>query len=150
MKHLFVFSFILHFLTYQSVYSQNIDYENWSLACEDLISTVDLNECFYRQRHIADSLMLDKYNKISVILDKGIEKAVLESDEEMVQWYGNCKSNLSEGQEYWEKMTQADTYFTYNFFEGGSMSTMVTHTSATDASYKRLKVLSGFLEMLNL
>ena len=150
MNYLINVSFILSFFSCQSVYSQGIDYDNWSLACEDCISTIDINECFYKQRHIADSLMQDTYNKISVIHDEAIEEAVLKSDKELIQWYGNAKSSLSEGQEYWSKMSQADTYFTYNFFEGGSMSTMITHSSAIDASYKRLKVLSGFLELLNL
>ena len=96
MKHLFIFSIILYSFTSQSVNSQNVDYDNWSSACDDAITTVDLNQCFYRQRHIADSLMLDTYNKISVILDKGLEEAALESDKEMIQWYG---SNV-----VWKKM----------------------------------------------
>jgi hypothetical protein len=95
------------------VYSQNIDYENWSLACEDCITKIDIPRCYARQRVIADSLMLDTYNKISVILDKGLEEAVLKLDEESIQWYENSKSSLSEGQEYWKKMSKADLYFTY-------------------------------------
>ena len=150
MNYLINFSFILSFFSYQSVYSQNIDYENWSLACEDCITTIDITRCYARQRVIADSLMRDTYNKISVILDKGLEEAVLKLDEESIQWYENSKSSLSEGQEYWKKMSKADLYFTYLCFEGGSMSTMITHHSATSASYTRLKVLSGFLRNLNL
>ena len=150
MKHLFIFSIILYSFTSQSVNSQNVDYDNWSSACDDAITTVDLNQCFYRQRHIADSLMLDTYNKISVIIDKGLEEAALESDKEMIQWYGDFKTSLSEGQGYWGKMSQADANFTGNLSKGGSMSTMTIHISATEASYKRLKVLSGFLEYLSL
>ena len=150
MSYLINFSFILSFFSYQSVYSQNIDYENWSLACEECITTIDITKCYARQSVIADSLMLDTYNKISVILDKGLEEAVLKSNEELIQWYGKRKSSLSEGQEYWKKMSKADIYFTYLFFEGGSMANMITHASATDTSYTRLKVLSGFLKNLNL
>ena len=150
MKHLFIFSIILYSFTSQSVNSQNINYDNWSSACNEAITTIDLNRCYYEQRQIADSLMLDSYNKISVILEKGLEAAVLDSDKEMIEWYGDFKTSLSEGQEYWKKMTGADASFTDNLSKGGSMSTMTFHISVTDSSYDRLKVLQGFLEYLSL
>ena len=85
-----------------------------------------------------------------MILDKGIEAAALGSDQEMIQWYGDFKTSLSEGQEYWEKMTGADASFTGNLSKGGSMSTMTIHVSVTYSIYDRLKVLQGFLEYLTL
>ena len=85
MKHLFIFSIILYSFTSQSVHSQNVDYDNWSIACNEAITNIEMTQCFYQQREIADSLLMDTYNQIMVILDSGLETAALESDQEMIE-----------------------------------------------------------------
>jgi len=109
-----------------------------------------MTQCFYQQRQIADSLLMDTYNQIMVILDSGLETAALESDQEMIEWYGEFKTQLTEGQKSWQEMTNANAGFAANLTKGGSMSNMTIHISVTNSSYDRLKVLEGFLEYLTL
>ena len=150
MKHLFIFSIILYSFTSQSVHSQNVDYDNWSIACNEAITNIEMTQCFYQQREIADSLLMDTYNQIMVILDSGLETAALETDQEMIEWYGEFKTKLVEGQKSWQEMTNADASFAANLTKGGSMSNMTIHISVTNSSYDRLKVLKGFFEYLTL
>jgi uncharacterized protein YecT (DUF1311 family) len=140
---------LLYFLTFQTVHAQN-NYDNWSSACNDAFTTVEMTQCFYKQREIADSLMLDCYSKVMEVLNKDLEKAKLNSEPEFIEWYSDFKIYLVEGQKYWEKMTGSDASFTANLSKGGSMSNMTIHITYTNQTYKRLEVLEGFLEYLTL
>lgn len=145
-KHLFT---LLYLLSFQTVYAQN-NYENWSSACNDTHTTVEMTQCYYKQREIADSLMNDCYAKLMAILNNDLKKAELNSEPEFIEWYSDFKIDLAEGQKYWEKMTGADASFTANLSKGGSMSNMTIHITYTTQIYKRLQVLEGFLEYLTL
>ena len=150
MRCLYIFSFLLFSLISPSIYAQQTNYDNWSDACNEAITNIEMTQCFYQQREIADSLLMDTYNQIMVILDSGLETAALESDQEMIEWYGEFKTQLTEGQKSWQEMTNANAGFAANLTKGGSMSNMTIHISVTNSSYDRLKVLEGFLEYLTL
>ena len=150
MRRLYIFSFLLFSMISPSIYAQQTNYDNWSDACNEAITNIEMTQCFYQQREIADSLLMDTYNQIMVILDSGLETAALESDQEMIEWYGEFKTQLTEGQKSWQEMTNANAGFAANLTKGGSMSNMTIHISVTNSSYDRLKVLEGFLEYLTL
>lgn len=136
---------IILILACSSLYSAERNYD-FTLPCDTLTTQLDMNQCTSIKYNMIDSIVTKRYECLISNLEVKKNKAIVDKDEYMTDFFVKTIDALVISQHNWEQLIRSNMEVYHSIFKGGTIRPMMVNLSAIQDGIHRLKRLDGILE----